>query len=121
MFAKTYLSYLQDEIDWITFCKYSEIIDRFLPEDKEYFLSEKGLYSFAEAANPSEELIAHRNRNSRNQMAVILFAVDNVGGSEAVNNGIEKRFNKAQGYVFGVAAEHSEMLFRITTVYEFIK
>ena len=44
MLAKTYLSYLQDEIDWITFCKYSEIIDRFLPEDKEYFLSEKGLY-----------------------------------------------------------------------------
>lgn len=44
MLAKTYLSYLKDEIDWITFCKYSEIIDRFLPEDKEYFLEEKASY-----------------------------------------------------------------------------
>ena len=44
MLAKIYLAYLRNEIDWLVFCKYSEIIDRFLPCDKEYFLTEKALY-----------------------------------------------------------------------------
>ena len=44
MLAKIYLAYLRNEIDWLIFCKYSEIIDRFLPCDKEYFLTERALY-----------------------------------------------------------------------------
>lgn len=44
MLAKIYLAYLCNEIDWLIFSKYSEIIDRFLPRDKEYFLTERALY-----------------------------------------------------------------------------
>ena len=44
LLAKLYLAYLHGELDWMTFGKYSEIIDRFLPGDKEYFLGQQLLY-----------------------------------------------------------------------------
>lgn len=44
MLAKLYSSYLRNEIDWVVFSKYAEIVDRFLPDDQEYFLRERALY-----------------------------------------------------------------------------
>lgn len=42
--AKLYLAYLDDKIDWITLTKYAEVVDRFLPGDKEFLLKERALY-----------------------------------------------------------------------------
>lgn len=44
MLAKLYLAYLDEKIIWKEFTMYAEVIDRFLPGDKEYFLTEKTLY-----------------------------------------------------------------------------
>ena len=41
--AILYLAYLDLKIDWVEFCKYSEVIDRFLPGDLE-FLKENSVY-----------------------------------------------------------------------------
>jgi len=44
MLAKLYLAYLDGRIGWEEFSIYAEVIDRFLPGDREYFLTEKALY-----------------------------------------------------------------------------
>ena len=44
MLAKLYLAYLNGEMDWLEFTKYAEIVDRFLPGDKESLIREQALY-----------------------------------------------------------------------------
>ncbi len=44
MLAQIYLAYLDGEIDWSELTKYAEIVDRFLPGDKEFLLKERALY-----------------------------------------------------------------------------
>lgn len=44
MLAQIYLAYIDGEIDWSELTKYAEVVDRFLPGDKEFFLKERALY-----------------------------------------------------------------------------
>lgn len=44
MLAQIYVAYLDGEIDWSELTKYAEIVDRFLPGDKEFLLKERALY-----------------------------------------------------------------------------
>ena len=46
MLAKLYLSYLDEDIEWKEFTKYAEVIDNFLPGDKEFFISSMSFCSF---------------------------------------------------------------------------
>lgn len=46
MLGKLYLAYLQNEIDWVQFCTYSELIDRFLPGDFD-ILCRKSVYNLS--------------------------------------------------------------------------
>lgn len=41
--AKLYLAYLDGVIDWNELTKYAEVVDRFLPGDKEFLLKERAL------------------------------------------------------------------------------
>ena len=42
--AKLYLAYLDGVIDWNELTKYAEVVDRFLPGDREFLLKERALY-----------------------------------------------------------------------------
>lgn len=42
--AKLYLAYLNGVIDWNELTKYAEVVDRFLPGDREFLLKERALY-----------------------------------------------------------------------------
>ncbi len=42
--AKLYLAYLDGVIDWNELAKYAEVVDRFLPGDREFLLKERALY-----------------------------------------------------------------------------
>ena len=44
MLAKLYLAYLDETIAWNEFTIYAELVDRFLPGDKEYFLGRDSLF-----------------------------------------------------------------------------
>ena len=44
MLGKLYIAYIDGVIDWNEMTMYAEIVDRFLPGDREYFLSDKALY-----------------------------------------------------------------------------
>lgn len=44
MLGKLYVAYIDGIIDWNELTMYAEVIDRFLPGDREYFLTEKALY-----------------------------------------------------------------------------
>ncbi|MBO5323797.1 MAG: hypothetical protein J6A88_06835 [Oscillospiraceae bacterium] len=44
MLGKLYIAYIDGIIDWNELTMYAEVIDRFLPGDREYFLEEKALY-----------------------------------------------------------------------------
>lgn len=44
MLARIYLAYLDGNINWTELMKYAEIVDRFLPGDREFLLQEKRLY-----------------------------------------------------------------------------
>lgn len=44
MLAKIYLAYLDDKINWVELTQYAEVVDRFLPGDKEFLLKHKECY-----------------------------------------------------------------------------
>lgn len=49
MLAKLYLAYLKESINWDEFARYSEVINRFLPGDSEYFMSNRSTYDLRAA------------------------------------------------------------------------
>lgn len=44
MLGKLYVAYIDGIINWNELTMYAEVVDRFLPGDREYFLTEKALY-----------------------------------------------------------------------------